>query len=143
MNTTDEQLAAIQTTDRALLVDAGAGTGKTWVLVERFLHLLRQNPAGPLESIIAITFTEKATREMRSRIRRAVEHAAAEESRSASLARTISQASTSEKEAATSDLAAKGLDFPPPVLTGPTTGKSMRRTGTIHGPIKWNGSSLS
>ena len=39
-----------------------------------------------------------------------VEHAAAEASRSASLARTISQASTSAKEAATSDLAAKGLD---------------------------------
>lgn len=77
---TPEQEAAITTEGRALLVEAGAGTGKTWVLVRRFIHLLDRHPDWPLDSIVAITFTEKATREMRSRIRAAVE-AEARESR--------------------------------------------------------------
>jgi ATP-dependent helicase/nuclease subunit A len=76
LKATPEQQAAIQTEGRALLVDAGAGTGKTWVLVERFIHLLDSHPEWPLESILAITFTNKATREMRSRIRRAIEEKA-------------------------------------------------------------------
>ncbi len=79
MKATPEQRTAIQVQDRALLVEAGAGTGKTWVLVERFLHLLETNPDWPLESIVAITFTEKAAREMRTRLRRAVEGRAASE----------------------------------------------------------------
>jgi ATP-dependent helicase/nuclease subunit A len=72
MSPTSEQEAAVTTTGRALLVEAGAGTGKTWVLVQRFIHLLSRYPDWPLDSIVAITFTEKATREMRGRIRRAV-----------------------------------------------------------------------
>jgi ATP-dependent helicase/nuclease subunit A len=76
MRATPDQQSALQTEGRALLVDAGAGTGKTWVLVERFIHLLEKHPDWPLESIIAITFTNKATREMRSRIRQAVEERA-------------------------------------------------------------------
>ncbi len=71
-----QQKQAIETQGRALLVDAGAGTGKTWVLVERFMHLLETHPDWPLESLVAVTFTEKATREMRSRIREAVERKA-------------------------------------------------------------------
>ncbi len=73
MNPTSEQKIAIQTQGRALLVEAGAGTGKTWVLVQRFLHLLSTNPGWDLESITAITFTEKAAREMRTRLRREIE----------------------------------------------------------------------
>ena len=69
---TPAQQAAIQIQDRALLVEAGAGTGKTWVLVQRFIYLLDQHPEWPLASIVAVTFTEKAAREMRSRIRQAV-----------------------------------------------------------------------
>ncbi len=52
---------------RAIAVTAGAGSGKTLSLVGRYLHLLEQDY--PLRSILAITFTEKAAREMRSRIR--------------------------------------------------------------------------
>ena len=73
MKPTTEQSAAIQTQGRAVVVDAGAGTGKTWVLVNRFIHLLETHPDWPLESIFAITFTEKAAREMRTRIRKAIE----------------------------------------------------------------------
>ena len=76
MKATPEQQAAIQTQGRPVLVDAGAGTGKTWVLVERFIYLLDEHPDWPLESILAITFTNKATREMRSRIRRALDEKA-------------------------------------------------------------------
>jgi ATP-dependent helicase/nuclease subunit A len=73
VSATSEQKAAIETLGRALLVDAGAGTGKTWVLVERFIHLLEKHPHWPLESILAVTFTRKAAREMRTRIRAAIE----------------------------------------------------------------------
>ena len=58
--------------NRAIAVTAGAGSGKTLSLVGRYLHLLEQGY--PLRSILAITFTEKAAREMRSRIRGALSH---------------------------------------------------------------------
>ena len=51
----------------AIAVTAGAGSGKTLSLVGRYLHLMECGY--PLRSILAITFTEKAAREMRSRIR--------------------------------------------------------------------------
>lgn len=70
---TSEQRIAIETQDRSLAVEAGAGTGKTWVLVERFVHLLETHPDWSLDSLVAITFTEKAAREMRDRVRKAVE----------------------------------------------------------------------
>ena len=65
---TDEQLAAIERRDGSLLVRAGAGTGKTSVLVERFVRAVRGRRV-PVESILAITFTEKAAAELRTRVR--------------------------------------------------------------------------
>ena len=56
-----------------MLVEAGAGAGKTWTLVERFIFLLGKHVDWPLESIAAVTFTEKAAREMRTRLREAIE----------------------------------------------------------------------
>jgi ATP-dependent helicase/nuclease subunit A len=73
MDFTPEQAAAITTHDRNLIVTAGAGSGKTRVLVARFMDLLRRNPAWTLPSVVAITFTEKAAREMRDRVRAAIE----------------------------------------------------------------------
>ncbi|MBI5841150.1 MAG: UvrD-helicase domain-containing protein [Chloroflexi bacterium] len=61
------QEKAVTDSARAIAVTAGAGSGKTLSLVGRYLHLLEQDYS--IRSILAITFTEKAAREMRSRIR--------------------------------------------------------------------------
>ncbi len=61
------QEQAATNSNPAIAVTAGAGSGKTLSLVGRYLHLLELGY--PLRSILAITFTEKAAREMRTRIR--------------------------------------------------------------------------
>ncbi|MCY3905785.1 MAG: UvrD-helicase domain-containing protein [Anaerolineaceae bacterium] len=68
-NLTADQGRAIETHDHNLVVLAAAGSGKTHVLVERMLALLEANPDRTLESLVAITFTRKAGREMRERLR--------------------------------------------------------------------------
>jgi ATP-dependent exoDNAse (exonuclease V) beta subunit len=65
---TDEQLAAIERRDGDLLLDAGAGSGKTAVLVERFVRAVREDGV-EVGRILAITFTDKAAAELRDRIR--------------------------------------------------------------------------
>ena len=65
-----DRQAAITTFDRNLVVTAGAGTGKTTLLVDRLVHLLLRNPQ-PLKitEIVALTFTNKAADEMKLRLR--------------------------------------------------------------------------
>jgi ATP-dependent exoDNAse (exonuclease V) beta subunit len=65
---TDEQLTAVERRDGDLLLDANAGSGKTSVLVERFVRSVL-NDGVEVTSILAITFTEKAAAELRERIR--------------------------------------------------------------------------
>jgi len=60
--------AAVNTFDRNIFLAAGAGSGKTRVLVDRYVKMLEDDLAGVPE-IVAITFTEKAAAEMRKRIR--------------------------------------------------------------------------
>ncbi|MGH7794052.1 MAG: UvrD-helicase domain-containing protein [Candidatus Binatia bacterium] len=65
-----DRQAAIGTFDRNVVVTAGAGTGKTTLLVDRLVHLLLRNPE-PLKitEIVALTFTNKAADEMKLRLR--------------------------------------------------------------------------
>jgi len=69
---TAAQRQAIETDGIDLVVTAGAGSGKTLVLVERFLRLL-SSPDRDLRSLMAVTFTEKAAREMRDRVREEID----------------------------------------------------------------------
>ncbi len=64
------QAAAVRSTARRIVVDAGAGTGKTHTLASRFAWLAAVDPGIPPERILTLTFTEKAAREMRERIER-------------------------------------------------------------------------
>src|SRR5262249_27288666 len=71
----EAQARAVAALDGAVLVLAGAGTGKTRVLTTRLAHILARRRAYPGE-VLAVTFTNKAAREMRERLEAMIGNAA-------------------------------------------------------------------
>ena len=66
-NLNPEQLAAVTLPNEPALILAGAGSGKTRVLITRIAWLIQQGMASP-STILAVTFTNKAAREMMGRL---------------------------------------------------------------------------
>ena len=77
MRPTPEQEAAIVARGRDVLLEAGAGTGKTGVMVQRYCRLVCEEGVA-LEGVLAFTFTDKAAAELRQRIRAELAHRAEE-----------------------------------------------------------------
>ncbi|MBR4125709.1 MAG: UvrD-helicase domain-containing protein, partial [Victivallales bacterium] len=68
MELNPEQLAAVETTEGAVRVAAGAGTGKTQALTQRYIHIVRDLGILP-KNILCATFTNRAANEMKARVR--------------------------------------------------------------------------
>src|SRR5882762_892854 len=68
-----EQAAAAYEIKKHISVTAGPGSGKTTVLVERYLHILQEHKLS-IDQIVAITFTNRAANEMRERLRDRLNH---------------------------------------------------------------------
>ncbi|MBK5221176.1 MAG: UvrD-helicase domain-containing protein, partial [Thermoleophilia bacterium] len=89
---TPEQAAAIEVSGRDVLLEAGAGTGKTGVMVDRYCRLVCDEGVSP-DAILASTFTDKAAAELRQRIRAELSRRAEDGSeRAAELLGTIGSA---------------------------------------------------
>lgn len=83
MTDASDRRRAVEETGRSFLIEASAGTGKTTLLVSRILRLVTHDGV-PLARIAALTFTEKAAAEMKTRLRERLEEEAADDREPAS-----------------------------------------------------------
>ncbi|QAV26944.1 DNA/RNA helicase [Neobacillus thermocopriae] len=72
MRLTEEQLTVINETSRKILVKAGAGTGKTEILTRRIIRLIEDDPTLSIRDMAIITFTNKATEELQTRLKKRI-----------------------------------------------------------------------
>lgn len=68
---TPEQIQAIETLDKSVLVSAAAGSGKTAILVERILRIILEGKAN-VDELLVVTFTNAAASEMKLRLASAI-----------------------------------------------------------------------
>ena len=68
---TPEQIQAIETLDKSVLVSAAAGSGKTAILVERILRIILEGKAN-VDELLVVTFTNAAAAEMKLRLASAI-----------------------------------------------------------------------
>jgi ATP-dependent exoDNAse (exonuclease V) beta subunit len=106
---TREQILAIEHDGGELLLDASAGSGKTAVLVERFVRTVLEGGAD-VRSILAITFTDKAANELRERIRARLRDRGAEDAARATEGAHISTIHSLCAQLLRADALAFGLD---------------------------------
>ena len=71
MKLNNEQLEAVQTTEGAVLIFAGAGSGKTRVITNRIVRMIEDLHIDP-KRIVALSFTNKSAKEMKERIHKMV-----------------------------------------------------------------------
>lgn len=69
---TEDQQKAIDTLDRSILVSAAAGSGKTAVLVERIIHIIKSGQAN-VDELLVVTFTNAAASEMKMKVTKAIQ----------------------------------------------------------------------
>ena len=68
---TPDQIRAIETLDKSVLVSAAAGSGKTAILVERILRIILEGKAN-VDELLVVTFTKAAASEMKVRLASAI-----------------------------------------------------------------------
>lgn len=88
---TAQQARVIESTESDILVEAGAGSGKTTTMVNRYINLLAERGYEPRE-ILAFTFTDKAAGELREKVRRERQRLAAREGEANPAAISMSEA---------------------------------------------------